>query len=369
MTRESGLTARRSAPDKLDVTARHGPQHMRHLRRPRHLATILTATLTLACGLAVATALWSAGAASPAAARDGGTVRLGDVTKGLMGGSDWYHALDVIAAVAKAPPEVPLVVLVGGSCARECTVGDGDWATQVDRRGGPPVVTYNIGSRNQTFYEDVALVKGLPAQVPTIVYIGVNMGRFTSPYTRKDVPLTPDPDKSARHSQHHYSRTRILTLAQKKALIPDWLTRRYPVFKARFKYNLGQLERLVRACKRRGFHPVLLELPRNMAVIGGAFDRPIQRYHRGCKALAWKHGVPFVNFVRAARLVNRDFFDLAHLVEPGRVKFQRLLSDRTVRLLKRYDMVPEPMPSPSPSTGPSTSASPKPSPSASLPGA
>lgn len=331
-------------------------------RLTRHLALIATTALALALVLALATALWPAGGAGPAQAVDRGSVIVDRDAKQLMGGSDWYHALDVIAAVNETPPEVPLVMLVGGSAARECTVSDADWAAQVDRRGGPEVVTYNIGSRNQTFYEDVALVKALP-NVPTIVYIGVNMGRFTSPYTTKDVPLTPDPQKSANHSQHHYSRARILTLAQKRALIPDWLKRRYPVFKARYAYSLGQLERLIRACKRRGFHPVMLDLPRNMAVIGDAFDRPIQRYHRGCKALAAKYDVPFVNFVRAARLVNRDFFDLAHLVEPGRVKFQRLLSDKTVRLLGRYDMVPDPEPTVSPS--PTTSGSPSPEPSSS----
>jgi hypothetical protein len=334
---------------------------MKHLRLTRHLATILTAALALACGLALAAALRPAGAADPAVARSGSAASAERTTKGLIGGSDWYHALDVVAAVNETPPAVPMIVLVGGSCARECTVSDADWAAQIERRDGPPVVTYNIGSRNQTFYEDVALVKGLPADVPTIVYIGVNMGRFTSPYTRKDVSLTPDPDKSANHSQHHYSQARILTLAQKKALIPDWLTRRYPVFKARVAYNLGQLERLIRVCKQRGFRPVMLDLPRNMAVIGHAFDRPIERYHRGCKALAAKYDVPFVNFVRAARLVNRDFFDLAHLVEPGRVKFQRLLSDKTVRLLERYDVPPGPTPSPSPSGSGSPSAEPSPS--------
>jgi hypothetical protein len=68
--------------------------------------------------------------------------------------------------------------------------------------------------------------------------------------------------------------------------------------------------------------------------------------------------------------VNRDFFDLAHLVEPGRVKFQRLLSDKTVRLLGRYDMVPDPEPtvSPSPTTSGSPAAEPSPSSSSTSPG-
>jgi len=330
----------------------------------RRLATMLVTALAVACAVATTTALWPAGGAAPAMALDEGSTPAERTTKRLMGGSDWYHALDVIATVNDAPPDDPLVILVGGSCARECTVSDTDWAAQIERRGGPEVVTYDIGSRNQTFYEDVALVKGLPADVRTIVYIGVNLGRFTSPYTRKDVPLTPQPEKSAHHSQHHYSKAHILSLARKKALVADWMKRRYPVFKARYTYNLEQLDRLIRACQHRGFHPVMLDLPRNMAVIGDAFYRPIQRYHQGCRALAKKYDIPFVNFVREARLANRDFFDLAHLVEPGRVKFQRLLSDRTIRYLRRYGMVPEPSPTTSPSVGPSPTGSPSAVPSA-----
>jgi hypothetical protein len=218
-------------------------------------------------------------------------------------------------------------------------VSDESWSADVAARGGPAVITYNLGSRNQTFYEDVALVKAMP-QVPTIVYIAVNVGRFTSPYTTKVVPLAPDPEQVARHKQHHYTQSRILSLAEKKAMVRDWLVRRYPVFQERFKYNAGQLDRLIRACLRRGLHPVLVDMPRNIAVIGKALDRPMHRYHKACWALADKHDIPFVNFVRAAALVNRDFHDLCHLVEPGWPKFQGLLAGRTVGLLKSYGMTP-----------------------------
>ena len=91
-----------------------------------------------------------------------------------------------------------------------------------------------------------------------------------------------------------------------------------------------------------------------MVVIGDAFYRPIQRYHQGCRALAKEYNVPFVNFILEAHLLNRDFYDLGHLVEPGRVKFQRLLSDTTVRLLKRYDMVPPVYETPTPSASPTS---------------
>lgn len=257
----------------------------------------------------------------------------------LIGGSDWYHALDVIAALNKTPPEVPTLLLTGGSVARECTVGDEAWAAQVQRRGGPEVVAYNISSRNRTFYEEVALVRGLPVS-PMIVFIGINLERFTSPPQTMDISLTPDPARSANYKPHHVTESNILTLAQKRAAVSYWVTKRYPVFRSRYAYNLRQLERLIRVCKRRGLHPVMLDLPRNMAVIGHAFDDPISRYQRGCRALAKEYRVPFINFVADAHLLNRDFYDLGHLVEPGRPKFQRLLSDKTIALLERYGMKP-----------------------------
>ena len=56
--------------------------------------------------------------------------------------------------------------------------------------------------------------------------------------------------------------------------------------------------------------------------------------------LAKKHGVPWVSFVSAARarLQNADFYDLWHLVEPGRVVWQKLLSEKTVTLLEKYGL-------------------------------
>ena len=260
---------------------------------------------------------------------------------GAVGSTDtvaWYHALDVIAAVDAAPPEVPLVILLGGSVAKECTVSDTDWAAQVRRRGGPEVVARNISSAFRTFYEDIALVKGLP-RVPTIVFIGVNLGRFTQPYQSAEISLTPDPARSAGYTQHGMG-SQILSLEKKRALVLRWLTNIYPYFRSRYAYNLRQLERLVRVCKGRGLHPVIVEMPRNLAVIGHAFDVPVRQYHRGCYAIAREHGVPFVNFLRAATLVNGDFRDLGHLVDSGRARFQRQLSDKTIALLKAYGMTP-----------------------------
>jgi hypothetical protein len=288
---------------------------MTHPRPTRHLRPVVLAALVAA----LAALVWPA--SSPA----------------LTGGSDWYHALDVAAALRSSPPKVPVLLIFGGSVARECMVSDRDWAAQVQRRGGPEVLSYNIASRTRTYYEDVALVKALP-RMKAIVYIGINLERFCSPVQSYTISIAPDPARSANYSLHHVTQSQTQSLATKQATVRYWLNTRYPVFRSRLSYNLRQVERVILACKRKGLRPVMLDLPRNMAVIGSAFDAPIRQYHRGCEALSDKYGVPFVNFVREARLVNGDFLDLAHLVEPGRPKFQRLLSDRSILLLKRYGM-------------------------------
>src|SRR5665648_30080 len=86
----------------------------------------------LGTGLLVAAGL--AGATEPARALDP------TIINRLMGGSDWYHALDVIASVNETSPDVPVVLLLGGSCAREAARSaqqqdDGDvGGCLVDRR-------------------------------------------------------------------------------------------------------------------------------------------------------------------------------------------------------------------------------------------
>src|SRR5665647_1365715 len=70
-------------------------------------------------------------------------------------GSDWQHALQVARDLRADPPDAPVVILLGGSCAREATVSDKDWAADVQDRSRSPLLTYNLGSRNQTFEQDV----------------------------------------------------------------------------------------------------------------------------------------------------------------------------------------------------------------------
>jgi hypothetical protein len=273
--------------------------------------------------------------------------------------------VQVVANLRAKRPEVPLVVLLGGSAARECTVLDDHWERQIERRSGYVVDAYNLGSKHRSYAQDLAFVKLLPSNVPTIVYIGVNLGRFCLPVRSASIKL-PQPRPLPRYPQHVYSKDRIQSTSQKRYYVSYWLSRRYPEFRRYYSSELAMLEKIIRACKRRHLRVVLLDLPRDLPTIGRSFDGPVSRYHSGCSRLARKWSIPWLHFNAAAKFKSRDFFDIFHLVEPGRVKYQSILSDKTIRLLKKYRMPkPQPTPSPSPSPSVSPSAPPSGSPSAS----
>jgi len=277
---------------------------------------------------------------------------------------DRDHCLQIIANLRAKPPVTPTVLLLGGSSARESTIDDADWAAQIERLGGPTVTTYNLGRKHDTYELDRAMIKLLPQDIPAIVYIGINLGRFCNAPTYPTVTL-PDPEFPPRvYYQHVYSIHKYVQSASlKRYYVHYWTALRWPEFRAHYRYDLGVVDSLVRDCKERGLHPVLLDLPRDLPIIGHAFDSPVAAYTAGCKSVAAKYDVPFVSFVSAAHFVDGDFFDIFHLVEPGRVKYQKLLSEKTVALAAKYDLhdpEPTPTPSPSPSGTPTPSGTPAP---------
>jgi hypothetical protein len=347
-------------------------------RRPVRVAARLSLILLLAAGMAgltliaapahaggdsgaATTALLGAAPAPAASFSPGLPAPIGEELRGSDYGKDWQHCVQVVADLRADPPKVPLVVLLGGSSARECTVHDDDWEQQIKHRSDFVVDAYNLGSKHRTYAQDLAFVKLLPRNVPTIVYIGVNLGRFCLPVTSASITL-PEPRPLPYYYQHVYSENFIQSSSEKRYYVSYWLSARYPEFRAYYSGEIGMLQRIIRVCKRRHLRVALLDLPRDLPVIGSAFDGPVSLYHAGCSSLAAAWGIPWLRFNASAHFVDGDFFDIFHLVEPGRVKYQSILSDKTIGLLKRYHM---PTPTPSPSPSPTPSASPSPSASAS----
>lgn len=320
-------------------------------RAPLVVAAFTALACLAAAGAPILTSQARAGAPYPKAfttTDDAAAAHARDLSK------DRIHALQIIANLRAEPPERPVVILLGGSSARESTIDDENWAAQILRHGGPHVLAYNLGCKHDTFELDREVAKLLPADMPAIVYIGINIGRFCNSPSNPSINL-PDPDFPPDvYYQHIYSiNKRIQSASLKRYYVQYWLTARWPELKAHYSYNIKVVESVVRVCKERGLHPVLVDLPRDLPIIGHAFDSPVSTYKAGCKRIAAKYHIPWLTFVAAARFVDRDFFDIFHLVEPGRVKYQRLLSEKTVALLDKYGLEdpepPEPTPTPSPS--------------------
>jgi lysophospholipase L1-like esterase len=248
---------------------------------------------------------------------------------------DWYHILDVLEELRERPPLRPLVVLFAGSSGRECTESDETWAAEVRELGGPAVVARNLSSRNKTFAHDLDLVRLLPRTgAPTLVFIGVNLGRFTQwAYAAGPGPATVPDHVTFAYTQHAYAGRAILSPADKRLRVEEWVAERLSVFDAHVERNTATLAELVRVCLARGYEPVLLELPRDTEATGDLMDEPIARYQRGCTEIAEEYGIPYVDFVDDAGLEPTDFYDPWHLVEPGYVKWQRLLARTAARLL------------------------------------
>ena len=92
-------------------------------------------------------------------------------------------------------PTKPVVVLLGGSAARESTISDSSWRSQIVAAGGPETLAWNMGSRNRTMAQNLAIVKKLP-KVPTVIYVGINLGSFTSTQKSASISL-PSPAPGA----------------------------------------------------------------------------------------------------------------------------------------------------------------------------
>jgi hypothetical protein len=249
---------------------------------------------------------------------------------------EWTHCLQVVSDLRAHPPADPLVLLLGGSSARECTISDARWADEIRALGGPLVVARNLGSKARTTAQDVEIAKALP-RTRAVVYIGVRLSRFTSRVTTAHIDL-PQPGRVSTYRQHWYWASQVRSAAERRMLAKRWPQDCGPRFDKNFAKGTRMLRRLVRACSDRGLHPVLLELPYDASYVDKTLDEQMSRMRQACLDLARDQGIPFVSFNDAARLQSSDFYDLWHLVEPGRTKWQRLLSQTTVDLLRRYGL-------------------------------
>lgn len=230
------------------------------------------------------------------------------------------------------------VYLLGGSGARECIVSNADWSAELSALAGAEVRAVDLGATNQSFTADRRYVCNMEDGAKLIV-IGVGLGRYTSPppaQVQCDKKLSPPLQQALDGElevEHRYSETRIQTDERKEQLLETWLAERYPLYRKNYAANREELEELLKECRERGFSAVLLELPMNVEIAGDKLDAPRETYQEDCRKLATKYQVPWVSFVDELRLPNTSFYDLAHLVEPGRTPWQTRLSEELAPLL------------------------------------
>jgi hypothetical protein len=231
---------------------------------------------------------------------------------------------------------VATVYLLDGSGARECIVSNASWAAQIEDLGGPKVRARDLGNTNQTFLQDSMLVGAMPKE-KALVLIGLSIGRYTGDPAEGSEGYDPGSVlASDAEVNHHYSVSHVLSDGRKQGLLDKWLAERYPVFQQTNAANTAELDKLVEECRSRDLHPVLLELPLNLDIVGTSLDEPRATYRAGARKIAARYDIPYLDFVADVGLVNGDFYDNMHLVEPGRLKWQKRLSTEVVALLKEY---------------------------------
>ncbi|HEY5387027.1 MAG TPA: SGNH/GDSL hydrolase family protein [Thermoleophilia bacterium] len=283
-----------------------------------------------------------------------------------------------VGRAKQRPPTVPSVYVVGGSSAREALVSGASLAADVHRLGGPRIVAWDMGSIRQTFAESLAIADNVPANDAWIV-IGVNLGRFAgdaetsmgqavgkglllkSDYLKRYVATTYgryryDPTilpgiflylsdltrayirgagsgalAAGRYDLHRVDAASQLSVQSKQRAVKAWYRLRYPDFKEYFAMNTGMLDRLLARCRQRGLHVLLVELPVNADIVGHQFDAPTARYRAQVRRLAGEYRVPYVDFNAELALPNKDFYDMQHLVQPGRSIWQQRLAQELVQ--------------------------------------
>ena len=299
------------------------------------------ALLAAACGGAAAGGTVQPAASSPPSPSVASPAAL---TYGTVG--DWAHEWQVVRQLREHPPKGLVVYYLGDSTARESIVSDASWAADIRRLGGPPVHTVSLTGHDQSFAMDLSLVSALPS-TPGIALIGVGLSRMLfdpmAPMPSRSEggqPLAagsaPPPDAAADGGwvRHHYGGRRPYTRAQQRAIARRWIRWHAAEFDRNRAPNLADLGKLIALCQAKGLRPVLVDMPFNLAAAGRILAKPRAVYRHACMRLARRYGIRYASFLRALDLPRSDFWDNAHLLRPGYVRWQRQLAQLVVNLTR-----------------------------------
>jgi len=306
-----------------------------------------------------------------------------------------------VAALNRHAPARPSVYLLGGSAVRECTVSPAGLRDAIEKRTGVRTQVLVLASSEQRFAASLAVADNLPAAAGGVVVIGFHHSAFASwigsatrqlhgrellirsPLLRDFLERRLGAEQSASiieglkrfldsyehkrgvaafggpqlsYVMHRYTQSQYWTDAFKRSRVPLWLSgwgRPNGPFYNNLALNAALLEETVKAARAKGFEVLLMEDSLNAGIVGDAFDPYKEKYREVCLRLVAEQGAHYVNINRSAALVNRDFYDLVHLLPSGRVKWQPRLANSLAQILTDHPPI---VPSPSPSGSSPTAA-------------
>jgi len=301
--------------------------------------------LSAACGgTAAGATIQPAASSSPLPAPSPSAASPVALTYGTVG--DWAHEWQMVPRLQADPPRGLVIYYLGDSTARESIVSDASWAAGIRRLGGPPTRTVSLTGHDQSFAMDLSLVSALPS-TPGIALIGVGLSRMvfdpTAPMPSRSEggqPLAagsaPPPGAAAEAGwvRHHYDGRRPYTRAQQRAIARRWLRWHAAAFSRNRAANLADLGKLIALCQAKGLRPVLVDMPFNLASGGHILAKPRAVYRHACIRLAREYGIHYASFLRALDLPSSDFWDNAHLLRAGYVRWQRQLARLVVNLTR-----------------------------------
>jgi hypothetical protein len=236
----------------------------------------------------------------------------------------------------------------------------------------------------QNYAESLAVADNVP-DTPALLIVGINPGRFTRPpeesereaggrellldspflrdYVNESTPFYRDRYTilpgvfnflatwveyhkkellegrlpTRRYVKHRYDQRQRRSEEKKREMVRRWNTNRAPLFRKYLQYNLDMLEQLLVCARQRGIDVVMMELPFNWDVAGTDLDWVTAAYQPQVTALGEAYGVTYVDFTRELPLRSEHYWDLMHLLRPGREIWEQRVAEEIAAFYGRND--------------------------------
>jgi hypothetical protein len=305
-----------------------------------------------------------------------------------------------VAALKYRPPDVPLVVIIGGSAVRECLTEDDELAADIAKRSGTQVRVVTAATMMQRLPSTLAIIDNLPPGRGVVV-IGVHHPTFVATQADAEAQLAGTPlllaspalhevtraefgdapaanilpglihhagayehnrgipaftGRDQTYQRHRYDARGALPLTTKQSMVPRFsqgIGAPGGPFYTSFDFNVALLQRCVALARAKGYEVLLMQDPLNTAACGTAYAPYEAKYQPEVQRIVRSQKAHYVDLNKSVALVDGDFFDLFHLLSSGREKWTAALGGSLAGIVRT-------IPSASPSAQPrrSTSAAP-----------